>query len=54
MRASAVQFPTKIGERAASVLYEIFDGNATEKTIIVPIDIVSTENIDSYNKERWQ
>ena len=54
MRASAVQFPTKIGERAASVLYEIFDGNATEKTIIVPIDIVSTENIDSYNKQRWQ
>lgn len=54
MRASAVQFPTRIGERAASVLYDIFDGRDTEKTIIVPVDIVSTENIDSYNKERWQ
>lgn len=54
MRASAVQFPTRIGERAASVLYDIFDGKDTEKTIIVPVDIVSVENIDSYNKERWQ
>ncbi|MCR5603331.1 MAG: substrate-binding domain-containing protein, partial [Lachnospiraceae bacterium] len=54
MKASAVQFPTRIGERAASVLYEIFAGNDTEKTIIVPVDIVSVENIDSYNKERWQ
>ncbi|MCR5054535.1 MAG: substrate-binding domain-containing protein [Lachnospiraceae bacterium] len=54
MSASAVQFPTKIGETAAEVLYQLINGESVEKRIIVPVDIVTRDNIGEYDKERWQ
>ena len=54
MQASAVQFPTKLGETAADVLYRMIDGETVDKTIIVPVDIVTRDNIGQYDNERWQ
>ncbi|WP_049945265.1 sugar ABC transporter substrate-binding protein [Butyrivibrio sp. AC2005] len=54
MKASVVQFPTKIGETAADVLYNLIAGNKIEKNITVPVDIVTQDNINQYEKDRWQ
>ncbi len=54
MKASAVQFPTKLGETAADVLYRMIDGEEVDETIIVPVDIVTQDNIWKYDNERWQ
>ena len=54
MKASAVQFPTKLGETAADVLYRMLAGETVDKTIIVPVDIVTQDNIGEYDSERWQ
>ncbi|WP_022762033.1 substrate-binding domain-containing protein [Butyrivibrio sp. WCD2001] len=54
MKASVVQFPTKIGEKAADVLYDLIAGNEIEKSITVPVDIVTQDNISQFEKDRWQ
>ena len=54
MQASAVQFPTKLGETAADVLYRMIDGETVDKTIIVHVDIVTRDHIGQYDNERWQ
>ena len=54
MKASVVQFPTKIGETAADVLYDLIAGNKIETKITVPVDIVTQDNINQYEKDRWQ
>ena len=40
MQASAAQFPSKIGKRAASAVYQLLDGEKLEKVISIPVEIL--------------
>lgn len=54
MTVTVAQFPKNIGRISAEKLYEIFKGNSIEKKIIVPVEIINSENIDKYKIDAWQ
>lgn len=54
IRASVVQFPTRVGEKAADSLYRLLKGEEVEPTILIPVELVTQENVEEYNVDRWQ
>lgn len=54
MTVTVAQSPKNIGRISAEKLYEIFKGNSIEKKIIVPVEIINSENIDKYKIDAWQ
>ena len=54
MRASVAQFPSRIGEEAANAIYDLLEGKEVESYISVPVELVTKENVENYNVDRWQ
>lgn len=54
MKASAAQFPSEIGSRAADVIYLLLRGEAVEKDISVPVELITQENVEAFGTDRWQ
>lgn len=54
IQASAAQFPTRVGEQAADTLYRLLNGEEVESRILVPVELVTKENVEEYSIERWQ
>ena len=54
MRASVAQFPSRIGEEAANAIYDLLEGREVETYISVPVELVTKENVEYYNVDRWQ
>ena len=54
IQASAAQFPTRVGEQAADTLYSLLNGEKVESRILVPVELVTKENVEEYNVDRWQ
>lgn len=54
MSASAAQFPSRIGQTAADVIYRLLNGEHVEPDILVPVELVTRENVDQYSVDRWQ
>lgn len=54
MRASAAQFPSKIGGEIADALYKLLEGRMTQEDILVPVELVTAENIEEFGIDRWQ
>ena len=54
MSASAAQFPSRIGQIAADVVYRLLKGETVEKKIRVPVELVTQENVEQYSIGRWQ
>lgn len=54
MKGTAAQFPTEIGKRAGDVIYRLLEGKECESRILVPVELINSENIDKYGVERWQ
>ena len=54
MKATAAQFPTEIGKKTGDVIYELLAGKPVQKQILVPTELIDSENLDRYGVERWQ
>ena len=54
MKASVAQFPSRIGEEAANAIYDLLDGKEVKSYISVPVELVTKENVEYYNVDRWQ
>lgn len=54
MQASAAQFPSEIGKKAADVVYWLLDGKSVEKNILVPVELITQENVEEFGTDRWQ
>lgn len=54
LMATAAQFPTEMGNRAVESLYKILNGEKCEKSILVPVKLITKYTIDSYDLEKWQ
>ncbi len=54
MSASAAQFPSRLGQIAADVIYRLLDGETVERKIQVPVELVTRENVEQYSIDRWQ
>ena len=54
MSASAAQFPSRIGRKAADVIYQLLEGGTVDKSVLVPVELVTGENVEQYRIDRWQ
>ena len=54
MVASVAQFPSRIGEEAANAIYDLLEGREVKSYISVPVELVTRENVEQYNVDRWQ
>ena len=54
IQASAAQFPTRVGEEAADAIYHLLNGEKVDPLILVPVELVTKENVESYSVDRWQ
>lgn len=54
MRASAAQFPSEIGKKAADMIYRLVNGEPVEKEILVPVELVTEDNVKQFGIDRWQ
>ena len=53
MDATAAQFPTVIGERAADTLYDLLDGKEVAD-ILTPVKLITRSNVEEFGISRWQ
>lgn len=54
MSASAAQFPSKIGKEAADVIYRMLEGKKAERKVLVPVELITRENVDRFGVDKWQ
>lgn len=54
MEATAAQFPTEIGERASGIIYRLLAGETVEKNILIPVELVTKDNVERFDIDRWQ
>lgn len=54
MKASAAQFPTEIGSEAADVIYQLLNGESVSDNILVPVKMITRENVEEFGIDRWQ
>lgn len=54
MTATSAQFPNKIGYIAAEKVYDILKGKKVKKDVIVPITLISKENVIQYEISGWK
>ncbi len=54
IQGSVAQSPTKVGEQAADALYKLLNGEKVDPLILVPVELVTQENVEDYNVDRWQ
>ncbi len=54
MMASAAQFPSEIGSKAADVIYKLLNGESVEKNILVSVELITQDNVEEFGIDRWQ
>lgn len=54
MKASAVQFSSQIGKKVADVIYKLLNEENVEKNILVPVELITKENVEEFGIDRWQ
>lgn len=51
---TAAQSPKGIGKTAAETMYKILKGEKVEKLILVPVTLITKDNVDQFGTDGWQ
>lgn len=54
LTATCAQFPSKIAEEAVKQAYAALNGGCEYKEVIVPVELLTEENVDQYGTDGWQ
>ena len=54
MTATAAQSPMKTGAMAAQMLYDLLEGKEIERKAILPVTLITEENIDQFSLTGWE
>ena len=54
LNATCAQFPSKIAEEAVHQAYAAINGGCEHKEVIVPVELLTEENVDQYGIDGWQ
>lgn len=54
MTATAAQSPMKTGATTARMLYDILDGKEIEKKMVLPVTLITEENVDQFSLTGWE
>lgn len=54
LTATCAQFPYKIAEEAVVQAYLAIEGGCEQREIIVPVELLTADNVDQYGTDGWQ
>ena len=54
MGPRVAKIPARSGEEAANAIYDLLEGKEVKSYISVPVELVTKENVEYYNVDRWQ
>ena len=54
LTATCAQFPSKVAEEAVNQAYAAISGGCEHKEVIVPVELLTEENVDRYGIDGWQ
>ncbi len=54
LEGSAAQSPKTIGTTAAELAYKLLAGEAIEKEVLVPVTLITKDNVDEFGLDGWQ
>lgn len=54
LTATCAQFPSKVAEEAVKQAYAAIGGGCENKEVIVPVELVTEENVNRYGIDGWQ
>ncbi len=54
LTATCAQFPSKVAEEAVKQAYAAINGGCEHKEVIVPVELLTEENVDQYGIDGWQ
>lgn len=54
LTATCAQFPSKVAEEAVKQAYVAIDGGCEHSEVIVPVELLTAENVNQYGIDGWQ
>ena len=54
LTATCAQFPSRIAEEAVKQAYAAIDGGCEQNEVIVPVELLTAENVSQYGIDGWQ
>ena len=54
LTATCAQFPSKLAEEAVKQAYAAIEGGCEHKEVIIPVELLTEENVDQYGIDGWQ
>lgn len=54
LTATCAQFPSRVAEEAVKQAYAAMDGGCERNEVIVPVELLTAENVDKYGVDGWQ
>ena len=54
LTATCAQFPSKVAEEAVKQAYAAINGGCEKNEVIVPVELLTEENVDQYGIDGWQ
>lgn len=54
LTATCAQFPYKIAEEAVAQAYQAIEGGCERRQVVVPVELLTADNVDQYGTDGWQ
>ncbi|PHV70054.1 LacI family transcriptional regulator [Sporanaerobium hydrogeniformans] len=54
LEGTSAQFPIEIGKTAAELAYQYLEGNEIEREIIIPVQLITIDNLTDFDPDGWQ
>ena len=54
LTATCAQFPSKVAEEAVKQAYAAISGGCEHKEVVIPVELLTEENVDQYGIDGWQ
>lgn len=54
LTATCAQFPYKMAEEAVAQAYQAIAGGCEQREVIVPVELLTADNVDQYGTDGWQ
>lgn len=54
LTATCAQFPSRVAQEAVNQAYAAIDGGCRHNEVIIPVELLTEENVDQYGIDGWQ
>ena len=54
LEGTSAQFPIKMGRRAVELAYQYLEGKEIQERVIIPVELITKENLADFDSDSWQ